>query len=80
MYQSKSFVPFFESILAQNYSNYKLIYIDDGSEDEYEVVRIMNYLSNSFYERIAIIQSNKFFFLRNEITIGKTLAKNAAIR
>ena len=35
---SKYLVPFFESVLDQEYSNYELIFINDGSTDDTEKI------------------------------------------
>ena len=66
---------FFSSIAKQNYSNYKLIYIDDASTDG-TVLSIKKYLTNPEFEKLV----SRTKILENSQRLYALANRNAGIR
>ena len=56
---SKYLVSFFESVLDQEYSNYELIFINDGSTDDTEEIALQ-------YKKIFEEKGHRFVYLVKE--------------
>jgi teichuronic acid biosynthesis glycosyltransferase TuaG len=73
VYNSKNFILHtINSIIKQTYKNWKLIIVDDKSNDGTREL-IEKFILTSKYKR-------KFFFIKNDKNIGQGLARNVALK
>lgn len=72
--------PFFESLLAQNYTKYRLVYIDEASEDEFEAVKIMKWVWDKFRDRVTLVGTDSFYFVRLDRKMGRMYSRVSLAR
>lgn len=73
---------FFESVLQQNYSNYRLIVVDNTGtpEEHYELPKLMTILYRNYHAHISRVGDSSFYFVKLDQKIQARDAKMAAVR
>lgn len=73
---------FFESVMKQNYSNYRLIIVDNTGtpEEQYELPKLMTILWRNYHAIISRVGDNNFYFVKLDEKVEPKDARMAAVR